>query len=78
MATRKTQKTDVPDIAPGTAAVQRYRARQEQAGAVTLYCTVNKRAAKAIQAIMVHEMCSKRRAVEIALETKGEDYKRKR
>lgn len=74
MATRTKQ----PDINPTTAAVQRYRARQEKQGARMLYCTVSKTTADALDTIMHRRICSKREAVEIALQRLATDLTRKR
>jgi hypothetical protein len=61
-----------------TAAVQRYRARQEKQGSITLYCTVSRPAALALDAIMLRRICSKREAVEYALQRYATDLTRKR
>ena len=74
MATRKKQT----DINPATAAVQRYRERQEKQGARTLYCTVSKPTAQALDAIMLRRICSKREAVEYALQRYAAEVVRKR
>ena len=79
MSTRKSQKkTDAPAVAPGTAAVQRYRARQANAGAATLYCTVSSHAADALKIIMHKQVCSKRTAIEYALKRSASELSRKR
>jgi len=63
------RKTEVaPKVKPATAAVQRYRVRQAKQGGVTIYCTVSKPAAQALDAIMLRRICSKREAVELALQ----------
>jgi hypothetical protein len=72
MATRKVE------VNPGTAAVQRYRDRQSKQGAATLYCTVSKTAAQALDSIMMRRICSKREAVELALQRYAGDLTRKR
>ena len=74
MATRNKR----PEVNPSTLAVQRYRARQEKKGAMTLYCTVSKPTAQALDAIMLRRICSKREAVEYALQRYATDLTRKR
>lgn len=59
--------TRKPQVKPATAAVQRYRARQEKEGGATVYCTVSKEAAKALDSIVLRRICTKREAVELAL-----------
>lgn len=71
MATRK------PKVKPATAAVQRYRARQQKAGSATVYCTVSKTAAQALDSIMMRRICSKREAVELALQRYASSLGRK-
>jgi hypothetical protein len=73
------RKTEVsPKIKPATAAVQRYRARQAKQGGATIYCTVGKVAAQALDSIMMKRICSKREAVELALQRYAGDIGRKR
>lgn len=67
-----------PEVNTNTAAVQRYRERQAKQGAVTLYCTVDKTAAQALQAIMLRRICTRREAVEYALQRYATDLTRKR
>lgn len=67
-----------PQANPGTLAVQRYRERQAKSGAKTLYCTVGKTAAQALDAIMMRRICSQREAVEAALQRYAVDLTRKR
>ena len=70
--TRKTQ------VNATTAAVQRYRARQHKQGGVTVYCAVSRQAAQALDAIMLRRICSKREAVDLALQRYAADLGRKR
>lgn len=67
-----------PEVNPATLAVQRYRERQAKLKSKTLYCTVGKTAAQALDTIMMRRICSQREAVETALQRYATDLTRQR
>lgn len=67
-----------PEVNSNTAAVARFRERQEKEGGSILYSHISKDATKALEAIKLRRICSKREAIEYALTRYAHELTRRR